>query len=399
MFCRLCHHKEFDSLIDLDTSPLSNGYLTKKDLNKGEMWFPLHAMTCKKCGLTQLDEFERPDAIFNKDYAYYSSQSASFVEHAKNFVEKIQRNYSVTSVIEIASNDGYLLQHFDQRDVDVLGIEPSAGCAMEASVGKGIPTVAAFWNSNLAQQVDPADLIVGNNVLAHVPDLNDFIIGVRTALNPEGIATFEFPYLGDLVNNLQFDTIYHEHFSYFSFAAVCKAFARNDMFVFDVEHIPVHGGSLRIYVTHARNLKYNYKCTGNSRSDRLMLEESNNPIPLSRFSKQVHDYKLKIINHLLEEKICGRKIVIYGAAAKGNTLLNYCGIGKDIIDYAVDTTPAKQGKYLPGSRIPIHHPDILAEDKPDLIWILPWNWKHEIMKKLEFTKEWGADFLVKDGIC
>jgi hypothetical protein len=350
----------------------------------------------------QVGEFATPKAIF-EDYAYFSSQSASWLEHCRQYSEDIIAKFDPKTVLEIASNDGGLLKCFQKAGVTVLGVEPATNVA-EASEKIGIPVINEFFDTKVASLLPKQDLIVGNNVLAHVPNLNDFIAGMHLALAPEGIITMEFPYLQNLLKELQFDTIYHEHFSYFSLASVQTAFSRHGLKIFDVDVLPTHGGSLRIYAAHQGT----QECT-----DRLLTlklqEDTNNLDAFKKFADESQRYKRVFLRRLTDfkdrEYLKHRggasfnpksvSIVAYGAPAKGNTLLNYCGVSTEFIDYCVDTTPYKQGRFLPGSHIPVYHPDMLKETKPDLVYIQPWNWSDEILQKLEFVRRWGGEFLIR----
>lgn len=397
--CRLCGDPLSQTFIDLGASPLANRYLTADQLNQMEPFYPLHAFVCASCFLVQLEEFESPASIFT-DYAYFASYSDSWVEHARRYSDMVIARFGLTGshrVIEIASNDGYLLQHFKAKDIAVLGIEPAANVAMEAE-RKGIPTLVEFFGEAMAKSlVDAgtrADLLVGNNVLAHVPMLNDFIRGMALVLRPRGIITMEFPHLLRLMEGGEFDTIYHEHFSYFSLITVEQAFARHGLRIFDVEELSTHGGSLRIYATHVADP---IEPVSKRLKDLRAREEAANLNRLDHylsFAEGVKDIKYRLLQFLIEAKRAGKSIVGYGAPAKGNTLLNYCGIRSDLLDYTVDRSPHKQGRFLPGVRIPIHGPDRICETKPDYILILPWNLKDEIMGQMAHVRSWGGRFVV-----
>ncbi len=397
--CRFCKTHLKHTFVDLGMSPLSNSYLKLEQLNQSEKFYPLHTYVCEKCLLVQLEEFESPDHIFS-DYAYFSSYSDTWLNHAKQYtslmIERFGLNQS-SQVVEIASNDGYLLQFFQARNIPVLGIEPAANVAQVAE-SKGISTLVKFFGIQTAQalveQDKKADLLLGNNVLAHVPDVNDFVAGMKIVLKPEGIITMEFPHLLQLIEQNQFDTIYHEHFSYFSLTTVEKIFADHGLTLFDVEELPTHGGSLRIYGKHDRNQNL-------AVSDRLLvLKEKEKKAGLDKvetylqFSDQVMATKRKLLNFLIEVKNAGKTIVGYGAPAKGNTLLNYCGIRTDFLDYTCDRSPHKQGLFLPGTHIPIYAPERIKETKPDYVLILPWNLKDEIKEQLDYIHEWGGKFVV-----
>jgi len=380
-------------------SPLANSYLKPEQLNRMEPFYPLHVYVCAKCWLVQLDQFSTPDDIFS-DYAYFSSFSDSWLAHAKAYVDMITARLHLdknSKVVEIASNDGYLLQNFVARGIPVLGVEPAANVA-EVARNKGINTKVAFFGEKAAGDLCAdglsADLIIGNNVLAHVPDLNDFVKGLKVLLKPSGVITMEFPHLLRLMEQNQFDTIYHEHFSYFSFLAVEKVFARHGMKLFDVEELPTHGGSLRIYACHdqdvskpiesaVRELKSREEAAGFAQLDHYLS-----------FSSRVEATKRKLLAFLISAKQEGKQVVGYGAPAKGNTLLNYCGVRTDFIDYTVDRSPHKQGHFLPGVRIPIHLPEHIRKTRPDYLLILPWNIRKEVMQQMSFIHEWGGKFVV-----
>ncbi|MEM9907672.1 MAG: class I SAM-dependent methyltransferase, partial [Cyanobacteria bacterium P01_D01_bin.44] len=383
---------------DLGMSPISNAYLKPEQLNAAEKFYPLHAYVSEDNLLVQLEQFETPEAIFSNDYAYFSSYSDSWLKHAEAYTELMIERFGfdqTSQVIELASNDGYLLQYFQARQVPVLGIEPASNVA-QVAIDKGIPTLVKFFGVETAKALvdsdQQADLLLGNNVLAHVPDLNDFVAGMKIALKPDGILTMEFPHLLQLIQQNQFDTIYHEHFSYFSFLTVEKVFAAHGLTLFDVEELPTHGGSLRIYGCHldqravteaVQTLKQKEIAAGLDRLDTYL-----------NFAEQVKETKRKLLNFLIEAKAAGKTIVGYGAPAKGNTLLNYCGVRTDFIDYTVDRSPYKQGLYLPGTHIPIYAPDKIQQTQPDYVLILPWNLKNEIMAQMAGIREWGGKFVV-----
>jgi 2-polyprenyl-3-methyl-5-hydroxy-6-metoxy-1,4-benzoquinol methylase len=381
-------------------SPLSNGFLKSEQLNKAEKFYPLHAYVCEKCLLVQLEEFESPDHIFANDYAYFSSYSESWLNHAKQYtdlmINRFQFNQS-SRVIEIASNDGYLLQFFQAQSIPVLGIEPATNVA-QVAIEKGIDTLVKFFGVETAQELvgqgKKADLLLGNNVLAHVPNINDFVAGMKIVLKLEGIITMEFPHLLRLIEQSQFDTIYHEHFSYLSFVTVEKIFAHHGLTLFDVEELPTHGGSLRIYAKHSENNKIKIDQRVEALKEVERQKGLGNLETYLNFSRKVQETKRKLLSFLIQVKIDGKTVVGYGAAAKGNTLLNYCGIRTDFIDYTCDRSPHKQGKFLPGTHIPIYSPDKIAETKPDYVLILPWNLKEEITQQLSNVREWGGKFVV-----
>ena len=396
--CRFCN-ANLISFCDLGRSPLANSFLNKKQLQNKEHFYPLHAYICEKCLLVQLEEFESPTNIFT-DYAYFSSYSQTWLKHCQDYTNQVISRFKLDgnkNVIEIASNDGYLLKYFKEANIPVLGIEPALNVA-QAAEASGVPTIKSFFNPELAKQLSvenkQADLLICNNVLAHVPNLNDFIAGLKLLLKPEGVITLEFPSLNKLIEQNQFDTIYHEHFSYFSFLIVEKIFSHHGLSLFDVDELNTHGGSFRIYAQHQEN-------TDNPISEnvsRVKLMENNKGLDrLSsylNFKKQVEVTKQQLYSFLTEKKKQGKAIAAYGAPAKGNTLLNYCNIGTDLIDYTVDLNPGKQGHFLPGTHIPIFHPDKIKDTKPDYILILPWNIKTEIMEQINFINTWGGKFII-----
>ncbi|MBC7944038.1 MAG: methyltransferase domain-containing protein [Burkholderiales bacterium] len=396
--CRFCDAELRHSLVDLGMSPLCNTQVEPHQLNHMEPFYPLHAYVCEKCFLVQLGEFVSPDAIFS-DYAYFSSYSDSWVQHAKRYADMAAERFKLgadSKVMEIASNDGYLLQHFVAKKIPVLGIEPAANVA-KVAVEKGIPTTVRFFGTESAKQIlqehGPADLLLGNNVLAHVPKLNDFVAGMKILLKPGGTITMEFPHLMRLMEENQFDTIYHEHFSYFSFFTVQKVFARQGLVLFDVEELPTHGGSLRIFGRHAEDSR-----PVTERAKELTARELAKGVDkmesYSSFGEQVRQTKRKLLDFMIKAKNEGKTIVGYGAPGKGNTLLNYCGIREDFVKYTVDRSPYKQGRYTPGTRIPILSPDEIRQTKPDYLLILPWNLKDEVMRQMAYIREWGGQFVV-----
>lgn len=380
-------------------SPLCESFLQPAETKQMEAFYPLHVYVCPECFLVQLEEFVTPEEIY-RDYKYFSSYSDSWLRHARQYVEKVVDRFGFGPqhfVVELASNDGYLLQYFMEKTIPVLGIEP-AHSAAQLAIEKGIPTEEWFFGQ---QTVGPimarhgkADLIIGNNVLAHVPDINDFVSAMKVLLKPEGIITMEFPHLLRLIEGNQFDTIYHEHFSYLSFTTVERIFSHHGLVLFDVEELTTHGGSIRIYARHQEDSGKNI-----GDSVRHMLEHERNAGVTrleyyNRFEENVKETKRKILEFLITAKRKGKSIAGYGAPGKGNTLLNYCGIRTDFIDYTVDRNPHKHGNYLPGTLIPIYHPDKIRETKPDYIFILPWNLEDEIMDALSFVGEWGGKFVV-----
>jgi SAM-dependent methyltransferase len=397
--CRFCGEDLREIFIDLGMSPLSNAYLNSNQLQKGEKYYPLTVFVCSSCLLVQLLEYETPDIIFS-DYAYFSSYSDSWLEHARRYTDMIIERFHFSEnnlVVELASNDGYLLKYFIEKKIPVIGIEPAANVAKYA-IEQGVPTIAEFFGINLAQKLivdhKSADLVIGNNVLAHVPDINDFVGGVKILLQPGGIATLEFPHILHLIQKKQFDTIYHEHFSYLSLYSVMQIFHKHGLKIFDVDELPTHGGSIRIYATHENNPDREI-----NRSVEILFEKERDAgihelNSYRLYSEEIHRLKRALLSELFKIKDSEKRIVGYGAAAKGNTLLNYCGIRTDIVDYVVDRNPHKIGKFLPGTHIPIKHPDVLKEDRPDYLFILPWNLTDEIIAQNGFIREWGGKFII-----
>ena len=396
--CRFCHTPLRHSFADLGMSPLSNRFLTPAQAKQPEKFYPLHAYVCAHCLLVQLEEFESPEEIFG-DYAYFSSYSKCWLQHASKFVEEAIPKFNLGShsrVIELASNDGYLLQYFIQKGVPVLGIEPAKNVA-EIAVAKGVPTRCQFFGEKTARHLKTegvsADLIVANNVLAHVPDINDFVTGIRILLKQEGVISLEFPHLLNLISENQFDTIYHEHFSYLTLAAVEKILSHNGLTVFDVVELSTHGGSLRVFATscqnsHPINTQQLELIRSKERASNLDCLAT-----YSQFEMQVRRTKREILEAMIKLKKELKSIVGYGAPAKGNTLLNYCGIGGDFIDYTVDLNQHKQGCYLPGTHIPVYPVDKVSETRPDYLLILPWNLKAEIIDQMKHIREWGGKFI------
>jgi SAM-dependent methyltransferase len=402
MKCRHCHCELQNVFVDLITSPPSNAMLKHEQLNEPEVYYPLKIYVCGHCFLVQVDEMKKAEEIFDSGYTYFSSYSTSWLAHAKNYVDMMMDRFELdenSQVIEIASNDGYLLQYFKEYDVPVLGIDPTANTAVVARK-KGIETIVDFFGSDFASKrlVDQGitgSLILGNNVLAHVPDINDFIKGLKVALKEDGIITMEFPHLLKLVEECQFDTIYHEHFSYLSFAVVKKIFEQVDLELFDVEEIPTHGGSLRIFAKHAADKS---KEISSNVANLLQKEEERGMQTLDyyrSFQERVDTIKYDVWNFLIQRKSEGKTVIGYGAAAKGNTLFNYCGIkGTDLVDFVVDASPYKQNKFLPGSRIPVRGLESIQACKPDYVIILPWNLTEEISGQLKYIRDWGGKFVV-----
>ena len=398
--CRHCNTPLVRTFCDLGTSPLANSYLHKDRLNAGEVHYPLATFVCETCFLVQLPEFEAPSAIFS-DYAYFSSYSDSWVDHARRFVDMAVSRFGLgetSRVIEIASNDGYLLQFFVQKGIPALGIEPAANIAKVAREQRGIESIVDFFGNAVAtrirQEGRTADLLIGNNVLAHVPDINDFVASLKIALNPEGVISIEFPHLLQLMRYNQFDTIYHEHFSYLSLGTVERIFRAHGLRIFDVEEVSTHGGSLRIFATHAEAKGHATseglsKVRADEKAARLELPET-----YSSFGEAVQQTKRSLLKFLISAKDAGNTVVGYGAPAKGVTLLNFCGIGTDLLEYTVDRSAEKQGRYMPGVRIPIHSPEMIERTRPDYVLILPWNLKDEIVTQMAPIRAWGGKFVV-----
>jgi SAM-dependent methyltransferase len=380
-------------------SPLCESYLSAEQLNQMEPFYPLHVFVCETCFLAQLEEYVSPEAIFT-EYAYFSSYADSWLQHAKNYTDLMVERFGINAssfVVELASNDGYLLQYFVQKGIPVLGVEPAANVAQNA-IQKGVPTLIKFFGERLAHEMlaegKGADLLIGNNVLAQVPDLNDFIKGMNILLKPTGVITMEFPHLMRLMEGNQFDTIYHEHFSYFSFITVEKIFAYHGLKIFEVEELPTHGGSLRIYASH----RDDHTKPINRRVTELKNKEvaaglANLKYYFS-FGEKVKETKRKLLEFLINVKQEGKSVCGYGAPGKGNTLLNYCGVRTDFLDYTVDRNPYKHGKFTPGTHIPIFPPDKIRETRPDYLFILPWNFKNEIIEQMSYIRDWGGKFIV-----
>jgi len=400
MKCRFCKTELTDVFIDLGNSPASNSFLTKEELNEPETFYPLKVYTCSKCFLVQVDEYKKSDAIFDSNYVYFSSYSKSWLAHAKKYTEMMTERFKLNAssqVIEIASNDGYLLQYFQEQHVPVLGIEPTANTA-KVAMEKGIENVIDFFGVRLATKLasasKKADLLLGNNVLAHVPDIMDFVGGMKIILKDTGVITMEFPHLMQLIDNNQFDTIYHEHFSYLSFHTVQQVFAANGFELFDVDELPTHGGSLRIYAKHKEDSS---KEISVNVANLLQKEKDKGLTTMayySNFQNRALKVKLDLLSFLIEQKRNNKKVAGYGAAAKGNTLLNFCGIKSDLIDFVVDANPHKQHKFLPASHIPVTGEEPLKEEKPDYVIILPWNLKDEVIGQLTYIRDWGGKFVV-----
>jgi hypothetical protein len=396
--CRFCSAPLRDTFADLGMSPLCESFLRRDQLNLAENFYPLHVRVCRACFLVQLEAYVGREDIFT-EYAYFSSYSDSWVEHARRYtelaIERLRLN-DRSFVAELASNDGYLLQHFVRRGTRVLGVEPAANVA-QAAEAKGVPTAVEFFGEQTARQLRTAhgraDLIIGNNVLAQVPDLNDFVGGIRLFLAFNGTVTLEFPHLARLIEGNQFDTIYHEHFSYFSLYTTERIFERHGLRVYDVEQLPTHGGSVRVWACHAADPRRSTARLAELRAQEL-ADGVDQLSYYADFGERVMRTKRNLLEFLIDARRNGKSVAGYGAPGKGNTLLNYCGIRSDFIEYTVDRNPYKHGRYLPGTHIPIHQPERLAHTRPDYIVIMPWNLKAEITNQLEYAREWGAKFVV-----
>ena len=395
MKCRFCKKELKIEFVNLINQPASNSYLSKEQLNEPEVFYPLRIFVCSACKLVQVDEYKKSNDIFDNDYAYFSSYSTSWLAHAKSYVDYMTERLSLNQnslVTEIASNDGYLLQFFKEKNIPCLGIEPTSNTAAVA-IKKGIDVIGEFFGSTLAKTLDKSDLILGKNVLAHVPDINDFVRGLKIALKPDGTVTMEFPHLLNLIKENQFDTIYHEHFSYLSFHTVKQIFENQGLKLYDVEKYSTHGGSIRVFAAHDNS---SIKISENV--DNLLEEERSFGLfdieIYKSFQQKTDKVKNDLLNFLLQVKKENKTVAAYGAAAKGNTLLNYAGVKSDIVDFVVDKSPYKQGKYLPASHIPIVDEAMIQKSKPDYILILPWNLKDEIIEQLKYINEWDGKFVV-----
>ncbi len=399
MNCRFCGEILTHKFIDLGATPPSNAYLLQEDLHKPESYFPLKLFVCHNCWLVQTEDYVRANELFCHDYAYFSSTSTTWLEHAARYSNMIRRRLQLDGnsfVVEIAANDGYLLKNFVEQNIPCLGIEPTASTAAAAEK-IGIPMLRKFFGVDLAQRLRDegrqADLIIGNNVYAHVPDINDFTAGLKIALKPRGTITLEFPHLMRLIEYTQFDTIYHEHYSYLSIHTVNLIFKASGLKIFDVEEFPTHGGSLRVYGCHSNDPR-----SSSENVSRILAEEKRQGLQAletyQRFQQQADQIKNGLLNFLIEQKSKKKKVVAYGAAAKGNTLLNYTGIKTNLIPYVCDAAPSKQGKFLPGSHIPILPPASLSEDRPDVVLIFPWNIAKEIVRQHAYVLGWGGKFIV-----
>jgi C-methyltransferase C-terminal domain/Putative zinc binding domain/Methyltransferase domain len=397
--CRFCGAPLRHTFVDLGCSPLCESFLTAADLNRMEPFYPLHAHVCDRCFLVQLEQYVSAEDIFT-EYAYFSSYSDSWVAHARAYVEMVTERLALdhdSFVVELASNDGYLLQHLVAKGVPVLGIEPAKNVAAVA-VDRGVPTVTEFFGRELGRRLAAEghrpNLVVGNNVLAQVPDLNDFVAGVKLLLAPGGVVTLEFPHLARLMGGIQFDTIYHEHFSYFSLLTTERILSAHGLVLFDVEELPSHGGSLRVWARHDDDRAKPV----NDRVAALLARERADGLDglnaYRSFAEQVAETKRALLDFLIKVKREGRSVAGYGAPGKGNTLLNYCGVRNDFLDYTVDRNPYKHGRFLPGTHVPIFPPEKLAQTRPDYILILPWNLKDEVVRQLAYARDWGAQFVV-----
>jgi SAM-dependent methyltransferase len=397
--CRFCETPLRHTFVDLGMSPLCESYLTIDQLNRMEPFYPLHVKVCEHCYLVQLEEYVSPEHIFT-EYAYFSSYSDSWLRHSSNYVNMISERLGLGArslAVELASNDGYLLQYFVKRGIPVLGVEPAANVAWVAEK-KGVPTLVEFFGCQTAREMvtngHAADLVVGNNVLAQVPDLNDFVAGIRIVLKPGGVATLEFPHLERLMQEIQYDTIYHEHFSYFSLITVEKIFAAHRLVVFDVEEIPTHGGSIRIYLRHVEDSSKPVQPAVVNLRERELASGLDRMETYATFAEQVAESKRALLELLIRLRREGKRVAGYGAPGKGNTLLNYCGIRSDFLEFTVDRNPYKHGRLLPGTHIAIHPVERIRERRPDYLLILPWNLKDEIVAQLAYVREWGAKFIV-----
>jgi 2-polyprenyl-3-methyl-5-hydroxy-6-metoxy-1,4-benzoquinol methylase len=402
MKCRHCGAHVTLPLADLGSAPPSNAYLTEATLREPERWYPLRVLVCEHCWLVQTEDFARADHLFDAEYAYFSSYSSSWLVHAQQYVHDMVQRFGLdehSHVVEVAANDGYLLQYFVQRGVPCLGIEPTASTAAAAR-DKGIPVIELFFGVQLARQLVAqslsADLMTANNVLAHVPNINDFVAGFAVLLKPNGVATFEFPHLLQLVQQCQFDTLYHEHFSYLSFTAVQRIFDANGLTIFDVEELTTHGGSLRVLARRTDSFGGSNCEPVQGRVAQMLSREAAAGVTHAQyyrdFQSRVLRIKRELLLFLMDAQIKGKKVAAYGAAAKGNTLFNFAGVRRDLVHYVVDKNPAKQGKFMPGSRIPIVDEAYLLADRPDHVLILPWNLKDEVVNQLAYIRGWDGRF-------
>ncbi len=396
---RFCQPSLKYTFADLGKTPFANSFIDEKNIKLREKIYPLHAYVCDKCYLVQLEEFESPENIFS-DYIYFSSYSESWLDHSKEYSDKTIRRFRLdetSQVVEVASNDGYLLQYFKKNNIPVLGIEPAQNVA-EAARKKGINTYVKFFGVDTAKELvsegHQADLLIGNNVLAHVPDINDFVRGLKIVLKTDGVITLEFPHLLQLIINSQFDTIYHEHFSYFSLISITRIIEKHDLMIFDLDELPTHGGALRIYACHTENKTFKKNRCIDMLFDKEVAAGLKDMNTYTNFNKNICSIKSDLLSFLIKAKSEGKKVAGYGAPAKGNTLLNFCGIRKDYLPYTVDRNPNKQNTLMPGSHIPVYSPNKIFETKPDYVIILPWNLKSEIIKQLSEIRKWGASFIV-----
>jgi len=397
--CRFCSAPLRQTFVDLGMSPLCESYVLPEGLGAMEPFYPLHVRVCEQCLLVQLEELVAPEEIFT-EYAYFSSYSDSWVAHARDYVESVVERFGLdadSQVVELASNDGYLLQHLVERGIPALGVEPAANVA-EVARERGIETVVEFFGRELASRLvaegRQADLLVANNVFAHVPDLNDFTAGMQRLLAPQGVLTIEFPHLARLIEGNQFDTIYHEHFSYFSFLTAQAVLGAHGLEVFDVDELPTHGGSLRVYAQRSGGAGHSVSARVTELAERERELDLNRLEGYSAFAPRVTETKWNLVEFLIDCRRDGKRVAGYGAPGKGNTLLNYCGIRADLVEFTVDRNPYKQGQFLPGTRIPIHHPEALEQARPDFILILPWNLTDEIVAQLSHVRDWGGRFVV-----
>jgi SAM-dependent methyltransferase len=398
-YCRFCNAPLAQTVVDLGMSPLCETYPRAEDFSRGERYYPLHVYVCERCFLVQLDEYESAEAIFT-DYPYFSSYSDSWLQHSERYCEKMISRFLLDEdsfVVEAASNDGYLLQYFVARKVPVLGIEPAANVA-KVAVAKGVPTLVRFFGEEVAHELAAknrrADLVLGNNVLAQVPNLNDFVEGLKILLKPTGVLTLEFPHLLELIERNEFDTIYHEHFSYFSMLTTVQILEAHGLKAFDVEGLATHGGSLRVYACRAEDRTHAIDPSVQNLLEREIAAGLASPEGYRAFAKQVEETKFGLLDFLMDARRQGKTVAGYGAPGKSATLLHYCGIGRDLVSYTVDRNPYKQGRYLPGSHIPIYSPERIRETKPDYVLILPWNLKDEIIAQLDYIREWGGQLVV-----
>lgn len=397
--CRFCGAALRHTFVDLGMSPLCENYLRPAELNEMEPFYPLHVYVCDRCFLVQLQEYVSPKVIFT-EYAYFSSYSDSWLAHAQRYAERMITKLHLSGesqVVEVGSNDGYLLQYFVARGIPALGVEPAANVAA-AAVGRGVPTLVKFFGRATAQQLatdgQRADLLLGNNVLAQVHDVNDFVTGLKVLLAPRGVVTMEFPHLMRLVDESQFDTIYHEHYSYFSLLSATRIFAAHGLTIYDVEELDTHGGSLRIYACHAEDQLHPISPALEDLRAREAAAGVDGLAYYAQFAERVRETKRKLLEFLIAAKRAGKSVAGYGAPGKGNTLLNYCGIRTDFLDYTVDRNPYKQGRFLPGTHIPIYAPERIRETRPDYVLILPWNLQREIISQLAYIREWGGQFVI-----